>query len=390
MKIIFLCLLFLTLSCSKVEPLTAPVKEQSYTDFITNKSQYITDQSSDIFEETPWYIYDENNHIIWPTFSVYALRTNSKYYKVQILDYYDSSANPGNYTLRIAAENESEKIYSFNAAGCGNVYTNRDYESCMNNPLTNIYKYLNIETGETYDYTSEQALESKQWDLAFNGTSIRINAGKYGKKGARIGSLFIYTDFFPGGVVDYQRIAEVSFSDRGSRFFNLDMDLRNIPYALPPGVDRVINEPDWFSSDEVDPDLFKAKNDNWWLIRSSSADSYFKFNVADINEVKDSDGNIETTITIESYYQAPGESEFSPSLRSWQLESFSSAKRLVRLCLDLDQQALVHCSKDKAKVDLTFMALNREPRQWKIQTASGAIGPLSLEDISSRSTGKLE
>lgn len=390
MKTISICLLILLVSCAKVEPLTKDEQEESFTQFITKKSQYIQDKSTDIFEETPWYSYDENNHIIWPTFSVYALRTNNSYYKFQILDYYDSNANPGHFTIRVAKESESEKIYQFNASGCGNVYTNRNYEQCLNNPLTNIYKYLNIETGKVYDYTDERAKESKQWDIAFNGTNIRINAGKYGQKGTRIGSLFIYSNFFPTGVVDYQRIAEVSFSDRGARFFNLEMDPKQVPYELPPGVDRVINEPDWFKKSEEDQNLFQAKNENWWLVQSSDKKSYFKFNIAEINESLIDETTIETEIVLNTYYQGPNDKVFNSELREWRLEKFDSKKRLVRLCLDLDEMKTVHCSSDKAKVDLIFMALNRSPRQWRIQTSSGAIGPISFEDIDRRETGRLE
>ena len=390
MNPLYLLLFIFIISCAKVEPLTDKVIEESFSDYITSKSQYIEDESSDIFEVTPWYAYDENNHIIWPTFSVYALRTNNNYYKIQILDYYDSAANPGNFTLRVQKEGEAEKILTFKATGCGNIYTNRNYLTCLENPLTNIYRYLNIETGKVYDFTDIEARESTDWDMAFNGTSIRINAGKYGNKGSRIGSLFIYTNFFPGGVVDYQRIAEVSFSDRGARFFNLDMDLRQIPYALPPGVDRVINEPDWFKESEVNPKLFSAVKKNWWLVKSGEGDSYFKVNFAEINELMVSESEVETEIVIDSYYQSKNALEFSEELRQWKLEPFSSSRRLVRICLDLDQMKTVHCSREKSKVDLTFLALNKDKRLWKIQTTTGAIGPLSYEDISKRNTGRLK
>lgn len=390
MKVISLITLILLFSCAKVEPLTEKSSEESYVDYIMSRSQYIEDKSSDIFEDTPWYSYDENNHIIWPTFSVYALRTNNSYYKLQILDYYDKNSNPGHFTIRVAKENESEKIFSFKAAGCGNIYTNSNYETCLNNPLTNIYRYLNIETGVVYDLTDTQAKSNSNWDLAFNGTSVRLNAGKYGNKGTRIASLFIYTNFFQGGIVDYQRIAEVSFSDRGSRFFDLEMDLRNIPYSLPPGVDRVINEKDWFKASEIDERLYTSVDENWWLIRSSDHKSYFKFNMAEINESLLVNEKIETEFVIHSYYQSRTDVEFQPELRIWHLEPFNTKKRLIRLCLDLDAQKAVHCSREKDKVDISFTALNRVPRLWKIETKSGAIGPLSFEDISNRNTGRLK
>lgn len=383
---ILIILSLITISCSKVEPLNKTSEQINLNEFLAIKSQYVSDKSSDLFIESPWYIYDENNHIIWPIFSVYAIRTQGLYYKLQITNYYDDRANPGIYSLRVSKENGVSKEYQFEAQGCGNVYTNSDFDQCVLDPHKNIYTYLNLETGKTKKQTDSQAKIDNDWDIAFNGTNIRLNSGKHGSKGVRAANLFVYSNFYKNGTADFQKISEVSFSTKGSEFFNLELDLRNVAYSLPPGVNRIINEPDWFVEDK-ETGLRTAISKNWWLIKSGTNDSFIKFNIAEINERVIEDDKIETSLTINSYYQSKESEVFDTNLRTWTPNIITSAKRLVRVCYDLDEQQEVSC-KSKGVWDIKFTALNKKTRRWKIEVATGAIGPLSLEDISSRETGR--
>ncbi|OIQ17554.1 MAG: hypothetical protein BM556_12180 [Bacteriovorax sp. MedPE-SWde] len=389
MKIILAIIISLTLlSCAKVKPLDKATIVENFDQFIAKQSQYVKDSSTDVFEESPWYSYDEPNHIIWPTFSVYSIRSNGNYYKVQMINYYDTQANPGVFTLRVAKDGQSSKVYSFEAQGCGNVYTNPNFESCLLNPETNIYTYLNLSNGNTFKTTDAQAKKRSDWDVAFNGTTIRTNAGKYGSKGTRAANVFIYRSFFPRGIVDYQRIAEVSFSDKGERFFNLDMDIRNIPFALPPGVNRVINEPDWFKNSSTTDGLFEAVNKNWWIVRSAESNSYTKLNIDKIVETIDLDNKIDTDIHFKTYHQSITDDAFDTTEMSWKLDTINSSKRLIKICIDLDKRAKVSCNSSIKTWDIKLTILNRKKRRWKIDTANGAIGPLLLEDILKRTSGR--
>jgi hypothetical protein len=369
-----------------VEPQEKSLDSINLTDFLAVKTQYVKDKSSDLFIESPWYIYDENNHIIWPIFSVYGIRSQGNYYKFQIINYYDSAANPGIYSLRIADELGNTKEYQFEAQGCGNVYTNRDFENCVLDPQRNIYTYLDLKTGLKKKLSDADAKEDLNWDIAFNGTNIRLNSGKYGNKGVQAANLFVFSNFYKNGTADFQRIAEVSFSTKGSEFFNLDLDPKSVPYSLPPGVSRVINEPDWYIEDQQTK-LRSATGKNWWLIKSSNGNSFIKFNISSIHEQIVEEGKIETIMTFQTYHQGQKDQVFNSELRQWQAPTLSSKKRLVRVCYDLDTEEVVNC-KSKAKWDIKFTALNKKTRKWKIEVANGAIGPLSFDDIDARNSGR--
>lgn len=373
-------------SCAKVEPQPKQAQALNLSQFLATKTQYVKDKSSDLFIESPWYIYDENNHIIWPIFSVYAIRSQGEYYKLQIINYYDNAANPGIYSLRVSNEEGETQNLQFEAQGCGNVYTNTDFDNCVLDPNRNIYTYLNLKTGVTQKLSDGTAKKSTSWDIAFNGTNIRLNSGKYGFKGVQAANLFVYSDFYKKGTADFQKIAEVSFSTKGSEFFNLDLDPKSVPYSLAPGVNRVINEPDWYKEDSSTK-LREANNKNWWLIKSSTGDSFIKFNISSIKEREIEDGSIETALTFSTYYQSKDDIEFDNLLRNWQTPVFSTKKRLIRVCYDLDSEEVVDCKK-KNLWDIKFTALNKKTRRWKIEVANGAIGPLSSKDIETRATGR--
>lgn len=386
MKFLYsLLVLSLFISCAKVEPQSAATSEVNFQKFIVKQSQYQMDKAQDIFLETPWYIYDENNHIIWPIFTVYALRTQGQYYKFQITDYYNSKAQPGHYSIRF--ENQNAEIIErvVEAQGCGNVYTNQDYDQCVLDPKKNIYTYLNIQTGQSFKTDQEEAKSRNDWHIAFNGTNVRINSGKYGPGDVRVANLFTYTDFFKNNIADFQKIAEVSFSDKGARFFNLELDPKNVAYSLPPGVDRIIYEDQWF---RVDPttNFHQATKENWWLVRGNRSQSYFRFNISNIEESTNED-DIETVFHFKLYKQSETEEEFNETPLHWTLPSFSSKKRLIRTCYDLDSLQIVNCKTQDWEIK--FTALNRKnQRRWKIEVSSGAIGPLSEEDILARKSGR--
>jgi hypothetical protein len=92
---LILLLNFIMFSCRQIVEVEAPQKITDIRAFIKKSSPYVKDESLDIFLTKPWYTYDEANHIIWPIFQVYSLKTKGKYYKMQVIDYYDDNSLPG-------------------------------------------------------------------------------------------------------------------------------------------------------------------------------------------------------------------------------------------------------------------------------------------------------
>ena len=66
---------------------------------------------------------------------------------------------PGYYTMRIQNEGQAFFEWKFNAAACGNVYTNPNYDKCFKNPDENIFTYLNLETQTVFKLNAAQSKE---------------------------------------------------------------------------------------------------------------------------------------------------------------------------------------------------------------------------------------
>lgn len=377
--------LILSFSCRDVVEKKTENSREGINTYIEARSAYIKDESLDFFLTYPWYAYDEGNHIIWPNFRVYSLRTDETYYKVQVIDYYNRAAMPGHYTLRVQEEGERAFLWDFEAQGCGNVYTNLNYKECLNNPQKNIYTYLDFKTRTAWKMTKAEALKDQEWDLAFNGTEVKMNAGDSGPGQTRMAELYFYGGFSRGDSADFQRIAEVSFSDKGERFFELDLSLRNVNFALPPGIPRVVYEPDWFKQ-ESDTEFHSAVSENWWVLKDGEGQSFVKFHVAEIREVFVGE-DIQTEIIFKYFYQGPEDDRFSPQLKTWNVPKFDSSQRFIRLCLDFDENRVVDCS--KGTWELRFSALNRGgQRRWLFNVNAGAVGPLNYSDMAGRTSGR--
>ncbi len=361
-------------SCRDVAQVIRPPAVTNYEAFITKGSPYVKDEPFDVFLAKPWYSYDEANHIIWPVFQVYALKANQRYYKLQVIDYYDDQSQPGNYTLRIQPEGQAAYEWSFEAQGCGNVYTNLSYKECLKDPEQNIYTYLNLETRQSWKMATWQARSRGDWHIAFNGTEVKINAGDQGPGQTRIGDLYLYQDFFFNGAADFQEIAEVSFSDKGQRFFDLDLDVRSAAFALPPGVERVVFEDDWFRDVRGSR---KAVDSSWWIVKGGEGNTFSKFRFREIDEV--SVGRVvESTFTLEFFYQGQSDSQFEATPRLWKLPMISSRERLLKWCLDFDSQEIIECSDSRWDLQLSVRNRGRR-RRWQINVNAGAMGPLTQD-----------
>lgn len=380
---IFILLVTALISCREVKEAPPIDSNPSIEAYRLNLSPYVMDESIDFFTEKAWYAYDDGNHIIWPNFRVYALRINSEYFKLQILDYYDERFLAGNYKIRVQKEGEAPFIYEFKAQGCGNIYTNPNYTECLKNPETNVFTYVDLNNRTAKKMSAKKAKKNSEWDIAFNGTSVILNSGNKGPGSVRATDLYLYGGFFAGEITNFQRIAEVSFSDQGERFFNQTFDVRRAPYSIPDGQVRAIFENDWFSRNRNDGS-HSVINKNWWIVKGGEEGSYAKFRVKDILETKA--GEItESIITLEVYSQDLGDSEFGP-VQEWELPKISSDVRLIKNCLDLNTRSVVDCSEKSA--DLLLSISNRsKKRRWRFNVISGAVGPLSFEEMSNWTRG---
>jgi len=70
---------------------------------------YAADQFGGVFESHPWYRYNltGDDHLIWPTFDVYLIKRGDEVYKLQIISYYNETADARHITARFAPLTES-------------------------------------------------------------------------------------------------------------------------------------------------------------------------------------------------------------------------------------------------------------------------------------------
>lgn len=389
MKTLIWMLFVLSLSgifgCSKVTPLAEDEQKVDLSESILSGSRYIKNQSMDLFQIEPWYIYDEANHIIWPNFNVYVIRAEGRYFKIQFIDYYDTNNLPGSYTIRIQEEGKPFFIWKFDAAACGNIYTNPDFEKCMNDPQQNIFTYLNLVNQTQFKMNNSLAKLASNWHIAFNGTNIKINSGESGPGNTRVGLLYKYRPFYRGKNVDWQKIAEQAFGKKGWDFFQLDYNYQKVSFFLPQGVKRVVNEPDWFRKIPNVEFLRQANPNHWWVLKHPEQNAYSKFRVKEINETRLSNDTIDTQITLEYYLQTSGAENFETTPRLWELETFNSATERVKWCLNFELEQVQDCEDDETW-DLRVSVFNWDPlydedREWKLLVNEGAFGPISKEDM---------
>ena len=165
----------------------------------------------------------------------------------------------------VSLDENTYQEFRLEAVGCGNTFTNPDYEQCIQDPEKNVFTYLNIENGLSKKMNSFFARRDKTWHIGFQGTKIILNSGDNGPGDTRVTSLYLYRPFYENESPAFQKLAEESFGNKGIRFFELEHDFRNAPYALPAGIDRVIFEDDWLRSSRG---IFSANQNSWWLIKN--------------------------------------------------------------------------------------------------------------------------
>ncbi len=362
------------LSCKEI---TAPQidsdsNEVEILSYLSPFSPYIKDQSVDFFLKNPWYSYDQANHIIWPNFRVYGVRTNNQFYKVQFVDYYNNQSESGNYTVRYSTANGSPKIVNFSAKGCGNAFNNPDYEACLLDQEVNVYTYLNLETGDTWNMSDFEAEQNTTWHLAFKGTQVKLNSGNKGPGDVRLADLYLYGGFYPNVSASFQRLARESFTSKGLEFFNISFPLARAAYTLPSGIERVINEDSWYERYGI---FHRAKSTNTWFVQTDDKNREWRFRILDIQEISHSNQVTDSKIIVGLMASESG-LPFGPEI-SWSLPLIDNSKRLIRLCLDIDNQSIVECQ--NKNTDLIFSALNIGRRRvWRFNVSHGAYGPIPI------------
>lgn len=377
MKYLLIFSLFLTFACKRLKP--QPKEEIVFVPFLSTSSLYLRDNSGSLFEALQWYTYDfMGGHIIWSNLDVYSLTTGKNDYLFQIEDFYDPTkpaglSNPKNFALfsiNIKTRTGIENIV-IDAYACGAAQADpAGYAACQADPDQNQFTYLNLDTLKSWKMTTVEAKGLTNWHLAFKDFDLMVNNGINGPGRNLVGLAYRNQNFFQlfddGEIVPLlENIKQAKINNSGKDHFDR-VDTTNIQYYLPKGHDRVIHESDWYQENASGE---KEALNNTWIIKSSEGNSYFKFNVSNIEN-----NNDESKISFSFNYQGPQSFEFSQSETTYELPAISN-NQASETCIDLDTGDF-GCENNLWDIKLE----TKTDGKWYIWTKNGAI-PLADQDI---------
>lgn len=352
---------------------------------------YLKDGKGGLFQNVKWYEYEMATHIIWTRLDVFALKTGGEAHKLQILSYYGSANEPGVYRLAVGREAGPGRVVEVDANACGNPFTNREFDACLADPLRNVFTYLNLRTLEQRRLTDAQALTDADWDVAFRGTEVKLNAGLSGP-GDVVGGLLRRFDFFEeNGAVAVARLRDPVLKALATEeFARVDADEAR-GFYLPDGIDRVMHERDWFSADPATRRR-SARADRWWIVKSPVDGAYAKTRIAEIRESTDGPAAFATELRFETYVQEAGAPAFAATPRTLDLQ-FTSDTRSAQFCVSLVRGESWPCAKDRTDWDLRLLVVNQLragelTREWRFFVNEGARGPLSPEEATPITSGR--
>ncbi len=342
--------------------------------------QYTKDGKGGLFNNIKWYHYDIENHLVWPLYDVYQVKTPSSTYKIQISEYYgDSDSAPGIFAVQIQS-GSAETTLRIEAQGCGNPFTNPDFEACLKDPNQNVFTYLDLETLTLTKWTDDQAQNEFGWDMAFKGTDMKLNSGTSGPSSV-VGALLKRFDFFFDGRGQASvpaLIDKANIQNAKDAFFNVEIN-PGANYFLPDGIDRVVHESYWLVTEKdghrsVDPSL-------WWIVQSKEQNAYAKFHFLSLQQVES-----ETSLKLEYYWQGPIDETFAKNSKVIELR-FSqedSEQKIKSLCFDFGESAAGPCAQT---VNWQLQLLIKDS-DWRIRTVSGGLGPYSKIEADAIESGR--
>ena len=394
-KFLFLVLGFISLlACEKVTPKAKMTSGggEALQKLEQPALKYRMDEKGGLFQNLKWYEYDMLTHIVWPLRDVYAIKTPSRTYLLQVQSYYSTDAQEAGRFV-IAVKSGADRVtYEIDGTGCGNPFTNPDFTACQANPAQNIFSYLDLDTGHVWKMTEAESVLDADWDLGVRATELVLNSGPR-RKGLVRGALALRFSFFFGedGKPSLSNLRQLSLQAEAHRGFESLQQRDRYDFYQPEGIDRVLHESYWMREDVGG--LRSASNQNTWIIQGQSKKFFAKMWVPLVEDVALADG-FESKVRFRYVSQDEDDARFGAD-ESEIVVSLSTAQRLKSFCLRLQTSEVLDCSLSEGRWDLKFTAIHRKQsgvwsREWLVFTAAGAIGPLTAAEAATWDSGRLE
>lgn len=358
-------------------------------------SLYRKDGPGGLFKNIKWYQYDTATHIIWPFHDIYALKTPLRTYLVQVQSYYaDQALTPGSFKLAVKSEAGTTE-YLLDGRGCGNPYTNPDFEVCSKDPEQNVFVYLDLDTGKITKMSESEALKDTDWDLGVRAGEIRLNSGP-GLPGQIQGALAQRFDFYfsESGEALPAKLRLPELKNKALAAFAEFVPQSHYDFYMPEGIDRVLHESFWMTEDQFGrrTAINDVQRSRWWIVRTQDGESFAKLQIPLIEDDQRADGGFDSRLHFRYLLQTKNETSFGSDNHELVLD-LSTQNKLKSLCLRLEKVEVLECAEAAGDFDLKFTAIHRLKsgrwtRDWLIFTSNGAIGPLTHSEAETWTTGR--
>lgn len=243
---------------------------------------WFSDYFGGVFADSPWYAYDVlGSHDISANGRVYVVDTGTDKYKVQLVSYYGAGGASGQVSVRYVKLGETDTQLVVLDARAGGFGASADDPN-------NHAAYFDFDAGAVVDINDEEARTNTEWDIAIKRYDVTLNGGASGP-GAVRGALADPRDAMYDEHEQPVRAAFVSQTEEEMlAAFDAVTSDDGLVYVTDSGQPYLNGDggpTSWFGVNPPPPmpPTFYAREENWWVIRSASADSYMKLHVVDVD-----------------------------------------------------------------------------------------------------------
>lgn len=212
--------------------------------------------------------------------------------------------------------------------------SSEDFESVLLDASTT-WAFLSL------DQAAEVTVDD-DWDLAFNGTSVRVNPER-----AASALLAEQREFYDADGDALANIFTNSTASSEQEHLFASYELSSLTFETERTDPAVGRDGHNFYDYNVMTHAVSANDDAWWVVRSAGGDSFAKLNVTDVSYA---DGAL--SVTADFFVQANGDATYSMASESWKATVADGEEN----CFDFDSGVSVDCGTSlawdlKLKVD---------------------------------------
>lgn len=259
----------------------------------------------------------------------------------------------------------------------------------INASSTDSYTYVNLITGEDLNLSDAQAESSDNWHIAFKRVGVKLNGGDSGPGSVSGALAAAQEDFYDGDTPDANIFLNATAAseeehllatyDLGTLEFINDSNTPAIQASRE--TNGAVTDLGWYNYD-YDTHAVSLNDENWWIVRSNTGDSYAKFHATAF--AYDRNTTLDVTFTFE--VQDEGETAFTDTATF----NASVATSGGSDCFDFDTNSAVLCSSGDWDIKLEINGY-----AWNLWTNGGvsgegsgaAFGPLSTADANAYTRG---